>query len=192
MKLHATEYNGDILMKKQILFVDGYNMIGAWPQLVQLKNLDKIQEARDLLLFELANYRKYRGIDELLVVFDAYFVPGLTQSFEEYEVKVVFTKEGETADSFIEREVPNFVNSLSSVRVATSDAAEQWVIFQKGALRMSAQELLIDLNLAKKQISLDAKSYYHQVCSRRNPWQLEQLELLELLRQEIENKPKES
>lgn len=173
-------------MRKQILFVDGYNMIGAWPQLVQLKKIDQIAEARDLLLFELSNYGKYRGIEAIIVVFDAHLVPGLTQTFEEYKVQVVFTQEGETADSYIEREVQSYINPLNQVRVATSDAAEQWLIFQQGALRMSAQELLRDLNLSKLQVQADVKTHYHGILRRRSPWQVEQLELLDILRQEIE------
>ncbi len=173
-------------MKRTVVFVDGYNMIGSWPALVHLKKKDEIQAARDLLLFELSNYRKYKGI-EIIVVFDAQHVPGLTQNFEEYELNVVFTQEGETADSYIEKTVKEYINPLTQVIVATSDAAEQWMIFQQGALRQSASELLMDINHSKNNIQKDIISYYSQIMRRRSPWEMDQLELLDILRQEIES-----
>lgn len=187
MRLLEIAFRSGDLMRKKILFVDGYNMIGSWPHLNQLKHKDLIQQARDLLLFELSNYRKFRGIDQLVVVFDAQFVPGLSQSFEEYELTVVFTKEGETADTYIEREVQAFIHPLNADCVATSDAAEQWLIFQQGALRMSAQELLLDKELTEKQIQTEVRHHYQQIVRRRSPWEMEDLEYLDLLRHNIEH-----
>lgn len=175
------------MKRREILFVDGYNMIGAWPELDHLKKRDEIQAARDLLLFELSNFRKYRDID-VIVVFDAQFVPGLTTTFEEYELTVVFTEEGETADSYIEREVKHYINALTRVVVATSDAAEQWMIFQQGALRKSANELLMDINYAKAQIRQDVSKHYDSRIRRRSPWKGHHLEQLDRLREEIEQK----
>lgn len=57
------------MKRQEVMFVDGYNMIGSWPQLVRLQKRDEIQEARDLLLFELSNYRKYKDI-QMIVVLD--------------------------------------------------------------------------------------------------------------------------
>ena len=91
-------------MKKQLYIVDGYNMIGAWPELVALKKQDDLESARDLLIQRCSNFQKFENI-EVWIVFDAQFVPGITQSFDESEVKVIFTSEGETADSYIERTV---------------------------------------------------------------------------------------
>ena len=85
-------------MKKQLLIVDGYNMIGAWPELILLKKQDQMEDARDALLNRLSNYAKFEGI-EIIVVFDAQFVPGITTRFTKYQLEVVFTEEGETADS---------------------------------------------------------------------------------------------
>ncbi|UUX33039.1 NYN domain-containing protein [Fundicoccus culcitae] len=178
------------MRRKDILIVDGYNMIGSWPELVALKNKDEIQEARDLLLFELSNYRKYRQID-VIVVFDAQFVPGVTSTFEEFEIQVVFTKEGETADSYIEREVSKYINPITRVIVATSDMAEQWLVFQRGALRQSANELKLEIDYAKKQIKQEVQSHYNATLRRRSPWEIDQLERLDEYRQYLENFPNE-
>lgn len=161
-------------MKRQVLFVDGYNMIGAWPELNKLKKQDKLADSRDLLLFMLSNYAKYEGID-VYVVFDAQLVPGVQQTYHEYGVTVIFTKEEETADTYIEREAASFINPLTHVRVATSDMAEQWVIFSQGALRVSARELYKGIHDSEKQILADAEGYKYQNIRRNSPWTSEQL-----------------
>ncbi|EFR31446.1 NYN domain-containing protein [Eremococcus coleocola] len=176
------------MQRKEILFVDGYNMIGAWPELSHLQRHDEIQAARDLLLFELSGFSKYRDLD-IIVVFDAQFVPGITKSYQEYDLTVVFTQEGETADSYIEREVQNYLNALTRVVVATSDAAEQWMIFQQGALRQSAKELQMDIEYTKQEIKQDVNQHYSSKLIRRTPWQINQLVHLEQLRKQIENDP---
>ena len=183
--------NEGVTLKQDILFVDGYNMIGAWPELTHLKQRDELGVARDLLLFELSNYRKYRDI-QVIVVFDAQFVPGITSSYDEYECTVVFTAEGETADSYIEREVPRYINPLTRVVVATSDAAEQWMIFQQGALRQSAKELLMEVDYAKAEINQDVTTYYNQRLRRRSPWTMDHLQQLNQLLYELENPKRRS
>lgn len=183
--------NEGVTLKQDILFVDGYNMIGAWPELNHLKQRDELGAARDLLLFELSNYRKYRDI-QVIVVFDAQFVPGITSSYDEYECTVVFTAEGETADSYIEREVPRYINPLTRVVVATSDAAEQWMIFQQGALRQSAKELLMEVDYAKAEINQDVTTYYNQRIRRRSPWTMDHQQQLNQLLYELENPKRRS
>ncbi|API88164.1 DNA-binding protein [Marinilactibacillus sp. 15R] len=155
-------------MKKELLYVDGYNMIGAWPELVKLKKLDKMADARDLLLHELSNFAKYQGV-EVRIVFDAQLVPGIQQRYDKYDVIVIFTSEGETADSYIERSVGEENLLMTNVTVATSDLAEQWIIFQRGAARMSALELYKDINRVKKSISVDATLYRMQQYRRNSP-----------------------
>lgn len=76
-------------MKKEVLLVDGYNMIGAWPMLEKLKNQDEMEEARDLLLHELSNYAKYEDI-EVRVVFDAQLVPGIQKSYKKISLGCYF------------------------------------------------------------------------------------------------------
>lgn len=170
-------------LKKQILFVDGYNMIGAWPVLNKLKQQEKLQDARDLLLFMLSNYGKYEGI-EITVVFDAQFVPGIQNTYSEYGVNVVFTKEDETADTYIEREAATYITPLTHVKVATSDLAEQWMIFSKGALRSSARELYNAIQESEKKILQEAQDYQFQNYRRNSPWTGNQLKKL----QEVFNK----
>ncbi|MDN6193850.1 MAG: NYN domain-containing protein [Alkalibacterium sp.] len=155
-------------MKKELLFVDGYNMIGAWPELVKLKRMDKMAAARDYLLHELSNYAKYEGI-EIRIVFDAQLVPGIAQRYDKYEVAVIFTSEGETADSYIEKAVGEENHLITHVQVATSDLAEQWIIFQRGATRKSANELFKDVKRTKKNIALDSTLYRMQNPSRNSP-----------------------
>lgn len=175
--------------RQTVLFVDGYNMIGAWPELLHLKKMDQLAQARDLLLNELSVYRKYRDM-KIIVVFDAQFVPGLTQIYDHYDLMVVFTQEGETADSYIEREVTHWINPLHRVIVATSDSAEQWLIFQKGATRMSAQELWLEINQDKREIRQGIQHYSH-LTRRRSPWKVDQLKLLNKLRFTLNDQEKE-
>lgn len=155
-------------MKKELLYVDGYNMIGAWPTLVTLKRQDEMQNARDLLLHELSNYAKYEGI-EIRVVFDAQFVPGISKQYDKYQLSVVFTSEDETADSYIEKAVGEENYLITNVSVATSDLAEQWVIFQRGATRKSANELWKDIKRTKKNIQLESDLYRLSNHRRNSP-----------------------
>lgn len=167
-------------MKKELLYVDGYNMIGAWPELVKLKRLDKMADARDLLLHELSNYAKYEGI-EIRIVFDAQLVPGIAQRYDKYDVAVIFTSEGETADSYIEKAIGDENLLVTHVQVATSDLAEQWLIFQRGATRKSANELYKDVKRTKKNIALDSTLYRMQNRSRNSPLKDKDLKNLQSL-----------
>lgn len=152
-------------MKKNLLFVDGYNMIGAWPHLVQLQRRNEMARARDLLLDELSEYAKYEAI-EVRVVFDAMFVPGIEKKYLKDNVTVIFTKEDETADMYIERAVGKENLFTTNVVVATSDLVEQWVVFQKGASRKSANDLYKELQYTKNNIQADTKEYNSK--QRRN------------------------
>lgn len=174
-------------IKRQVLFVDGYNMIGFWPELVQLKKQAKLEDARDLLLFMLSNYARYKEI-EIIVVFDAQFVPGIQKQYDYVGVTVVFTKEEETADTYIEREAGLRINPLTHVRVATSDLAEQWIIFSKGALRVSARELYKAIMESEKEILNDTEDYHYSNYRRNSPWRSEQLSELQLFFDEMNEK----
>ncbi len=84
-----------------VLIVDGYNIIGAWPELEYLKEKD-IGQARDRLIELLAEYQAFTG-DRVIIVFDAYYVRGLESKQEQFKVEVIYTKEKETADECIEK-----------------------------------------------------------------------------------------
>ncbi|MFX3631172.1 MAG: NYN domain-containing protein [Candidatus Pristimantibacillus sp.] len=135
-----------------ILLVDGYNIIGAWPVLEKLKEID-LEEARDKLLDLLADYQGYTGM-AVYVIFDAHQMPGRGSTFRHHKLTIVYTKEKETADECIERLVTELYQKRRNLYVATSDLVEQHVTFGKGALRLSARELLIDLEQNRKQIEL--------------------------------------
>ena len=84
-----------------ILLVDGYNIIGAWPELRVLKNHD-LPAARDRLIERMAEYQALSGY-RVIVVFDAYYVQGIEKKYKNHQVEVIFTKENETADERIEK-----------------------------------------------------------------------------------------
>lgn len=151
---------------KQLLIVDGYNIIGAWPDLRALKDQDRMDEARDLLISKMAEYQSYTGI-KVMIVFDAYNVPGPGRQIEDYRVEVYFTKKKETADEKIEQIVSQHQNKNRQIYVATSDYTSQRVIFGQGALRKSARELLHDLESAGKEIKKEVEKTRDERFSRR-------------------------
>ena len=132
------------------ILVDGYNIIFAWPSLKKLaaKSLDL---ARSELINRLANYRGFMQC-ELILVFDAYRVKGQYREIEEHSgITVIYTKEAETADTYIERTTRELAKD-HRVRVATSDGLEQVIILGGGAMRVSAQEFLLEVEAAEKAV----------------------------------------
>lgn len=95
-----------------------------------MKKADRLEEARDKLLYILSDYYKQSNA-KIIVVFDAMNVPGLSRSYEQYGLQVVWTDEGRTADSYIEALAGKLQTRLTQVEVATSDGAERWTIFPK-------------------------------------------------------------
>jgi hypothetical protein len=172
-------------VKKELLYVDGYNMIGAWPHLVKLQRQDDMAAARDILLHELSEYAKYEEI-EIRVVFDAQFVPGIQKQYNRYHLTVIFTKEDETADSYIEKAVGHENLFTTNVVVATSDLAEQWLIFQRGASRKSARDLYKELNHTKDKIRIDTQDYNFKNIRRNTALSEEQEALLRKYMRELE------
>ncbi|MEK0317552.1 NYN domain-containing protein [Cohnella sp. 56] len=153
-----------MLRREDVLIVDGYNMIGAWPELERLK-ATRLEDARDRLLDLLADYQGYRGI-KVIVVFDAFRVPGAGAKYEQQRVRVVFTREKETADECIERLVGEVTSVRRHVYVATSDQTEQHVAFGRGALRLSARELLLAIEESEREIG---KTIRREPPPKRNP-----------------------
>jgi predicted RNA-binding protein with PIN domain len=138
-----------------ILLVDGYNIIGAWPELRILKDYD-LPAARDRLVERMAEYQAYTGY-HVIVVFDAYYVQGNEKKYQNHKVDVIFTKENETADERIEKMAISLNNRKTQIHVATSDFTEQWAIFGQGALRKSARELLLEMFAIEKGIEKNVK-----------------------------------
>ncbi|MCH5342895.1 MAG: TetM/TetW/TetO/TetS family tetracycline resistance ribosomal protection protein [Acetatifactor sp.] len=125
--------------REDYLLVDGYNIIFAWEELRALA-ADNIDSARDRLIDIMCNYQGYLGCT-LILVFDAYKVKGNPGSVTQvYNIYVVYTREAETADQYIEKTVHKMANK-ANITVATSDRMEQMIIWGDGAIRMSAQGL---------------------------------------------------
>jgi uncharacterized protein len=138
-----------------ILLVDGYNIIGAWPELRESKERD-LAASRDRLVEMMAEYQAFTGT-RVIIVFDAQYVQGIARIFKNHKVDVVFTKENETADERIEKMAIELNNIKTQIQVATSDFTEQWVVFGQGALRKSARELLIEMEDIQGEIKKDVK-----------------------------------
>ena len=148
--------------KQQYLIVDGYNMIFAWDVTRDLAK-DSIDAARQRLMDILSNYRAYKGC-ELVLVFDAYKVKGGRGAQSDYHgMHVVYTKENETGDAFIEKLVEDIGQSYT-VRVATSDALIQLSALRKGVLRVSAAELWREVEEVGRRIDQAVADY-----NRANP-----------------------
>ncbi|ATD53920.1 NYN domain-containing protein [Clostridium chauvoei] len=128
----------------KIIFVDGYNVVNSWPNLKNEKD-HSFQGTRQNLIDILHNYGVYNDC-KIVIVFDAHKVSGSIEKKESINknITVVFTKDGETADSYIEREVHNLGRKFE-VYVVTSDWLEQQTIFQRGAVRVSALEFYNDI-----------------------------------------------
>ncbi len=137
---------------KALLIVDGYNVIGAWKEAE--KQGWTMDEARDRLQRLLMDYSGYTG-EEVILVFDGYQSDKrLTTEEKHGDVTLVFTKHGETADSYIERLVAQ-KPKYRQARVATNDGAEQAMVLGSGATRMTARELLRELRQLR-QAGFDA------------------------------------
>ena len=130
--------------------MDGYNIIFAWEDLKKIAE-DNLDAARGELINRMCNYQGYAGC-ELILVFDAYRVKGKHREVEKYcNINIVYTKESETADSYIER-VTHELSKKHRVRVATSDGLEQMIILGNGAMRISATEFRKRYEAAERSI----------------------------------------
>ena len=137
--------------KDDYLLVDGYNIIFAWQELKELAEIN-IDSARDKLIEKLANYQGYKGC-KLILVFDAYKVRGGKENvIKQGDMWIVYTKEAETADRYIAKTSLELTGK-GMVRVATSDALIQMIIFGSGAVRTSARELEAEVKYVEGLIS---------------------------------------
>lgn len=141
--------------REEYLLVDGYNIIFAWEDLKQLAAVN-IDSARDKLMDVLCDYQGYRRCTVILV-FDAYKVKGNPGSVSKYHnIYVVYTKEAETADQYIEKTVHDIAGKYQTT-VATSDALEQMIIWGQGASRLSAAGLREEVERAMDEVRAIAK-----------------------------------
>ena len=134
----------------EYLLVDGYNVIFSWDNLKKLAD-SSIDGARNALINILCNYQGYKKC-EVIVVFDAYKVKGNHREIEKVNnITVVYTKEAETADMYIEKASLDLAKK-HKVRVVTSDALEQVIILGNGALRVSSREFQAEVKSAEENI----------------------------------------
>ena len=136
---------------EEYLLVDGYNIIFAWDQLKELARVN-MDSAREALIEILSNYQGYKNC-RVIVVFDAYRIKGGERRFERHEnIDVVYTKEAETADMYIEK-TAHEKSGEYLVRVATSDRLEQLIIVGNGAFKISADEFRLEVEQADLEIA---------------------------------------
>ena len=149
------------------IFVDGYNVINSWPDLKQKKDFS-FEAARQTLIDKLHNYGVFKAC-KIILVFDAHKVIGSIEKEEEINknISVIFTKDGETADGYIEKRV-NSLGRKHEIVVVTSDSLEQQIVFQRGAVRMSSLEFYNEVVKIEKSIKLKTdknKSIHRNIIS---------------------------
>lgn len=174
VKMNAGMGNDMKKIQKRV-FVDGYNVINSWGELKDLE----FGIAREKLIESMGNYGSFYGSD-VTVVFDAHRVPGNSEVKDIIGgVEVVFTRDGETADAYIERNV-DLIGKKVEVLVVTSDSLEQQIIFGRGASRMSSKEFHLAYQEAEKHIRLKTKESgqdkKHRLSDRVDAKSLEKLE----------------
>lgn len=171
---------------KPLLYVDGYNVIGAWPE--AQRESWPLDECRDRLILLLEDYAGYTE-QEVWLVFDGYRTERPLRTVEpKRELTVVYTRHGETADHFIER-MCQLLPKYREARVATSDSIEQTLILGRGATRLSAREFWREV---QKERDLGRGRFIRQnrqpaqsgSGSLRNALSAEQFELLDRLRRQ--------
>ncbi|QUH19859.1 NYN domain-containing protein [Alkaliphilus sp. B6464] len=163
----------------EYLILDGYNVINSWPKLKLLMN-ESLEIARGELIEIMAEYRAFKGVN-VIIVFDAYLVKGSTKKSEKLRgVEIVFTKERETADSYIERLIVELSkNRRNRVSVVTNDWTEQQMVLGGGATRVSVREMVLDFDQIKNKINKKIETPRKQkdtLSDRIDPLILEKLE----------------
>lgn len=139
----------------ECLLVDGYNVIHSWPELKELAK-NNLDAARWRLIDMMCNYQGYKNCI-LILVFDAYKVKDSLGSKEKYHnIHIVYTKEAQTADMYIER-VTHDLATQYNVTVATSDAMEQLIVLGQGGNRISSRELKLEIERLEQEKLADYK-----------------------------------
>lgn len=151
MRRRKSRYRRDV----NYLFVDGYNIINSWQSLIELKNVS-LEDARNELIDTMIEF-SHSTKEHIILVFDAYLVKKSGgKTYKRDGIDVIFTKEFETADHYIERQLDE-IGKLTNVRVATSDNVEQQIILSRGGTRISARELEAEVNNSKNKVNYVAK-----------------------------------
>lgn len=165
----ATYINTHKEIKEEYLLVDGYNILFAWPELKEL--LEKNADAARMKLLELLS--NYQGIRQcqIIVVFDAYRVQGHLEEIVSYHnIHVVYTKEAQTADQYIEKFAHDNQKKYN-ITVATSDGLQQIIVRGAGCALLSARELKIDVEEANRRI----KEKYQEIQARDRSYLMDAL-----------------
>lgn len=148
------------LNTQEYLFVDGYNIINSWEELKELSTID-LDAARSELIDIMAEYQSYTET-KVIIVFDAHMVKKNSGKKDCINgVEVVYTKENETADHYIEKTLDE-IGRIRKVRVATSDWMEQQVVLERGGTRVSARELKAEI-LSKKKYIINKRKRENEV-----------------------------
>lgn len=168
--------------KDEILLVDGYNIINAWDILQDAQKIS-LETARTKLVEIMADYSAQIGI-QVVIVFDAHQVESTRRtSYNISGVEVIFTKEGETADHYIEK-VVEALGRVEKIRVATSDWVEQQIVLARGAARISARELY---NEVKEMIRKRRKKEKLNISKKETLWDRLDPEIKNKLIKQIKN-----
>lgn len=134
----------------EYLFVDGYNVLHSW-EVFQEDLQEHFEEARDKLIDIMIEYKHYTK-SHVILVFDGHLVKGGNGcEMTKDGVRIIFTKERETADNYIERQIDE-LGKNKRVRVATSDWLEQQIVLGKGATRISARELESEIEFQRRLV----------------------------------------
>lgn len=166
---------------KRYMFVDGYNVINQWKVLKSIKD-ENLDYARDKLIDLLQEYSVIKNT-HIIVVFDAHLKKGNIESVQMVgNIEVVYTKEGETADCFIERSVAQY-SKKGQVYVVTSDYIEQRIVLQMGGARITPSELWWEIESIKKDVQKKSNvSYKDKTITLADVLDDEILEKLEKMR----------
>ena len=138
---------------QEYLIIDGYNIINNWTELKR-ESLYSLDSARKKLIDIMLNYQSFSG-NKIIIVFDAHYVKNSMEKHEMHNgIEIVYTKEFESADNYIERFVRENIKK-SIIKVATSDYLEQRLVIGLGGARISARELKEEIKKAKKKLDKD-------------------------------------
>lgn len=163
--------------------VDGYNIINSWPQLRGTVAYS-LEDARQQLLDIMHDFQGYKGL-KVIVVFDAHLIKGGTEKKQFLgDLQIVYTKEDETADQYIERWTDKAPKGIQ-IKVATSDFTEQTIILSRGATRISARELYDEVRLFQREINKEYLEKSKPEANTLDSWLSPEIkEILERLRRE--------